>query len=114
MPSLTIRVAEQRPHRMTLHQPSSDLERPVGQVDDPVGPLALGLVGREDPSPPFEIDVPSLDSENLLRPATGLPADDQQVPEVLVPDLAEDPGVLLERDDHVPPAGPRLLDVSDG
>ena len=91
-----------------------DLERRVGQVDDPVGLLALGLVGGEDPAPAVEVDVAGLDGENLLGPAAGLPADDQQVPERLVLDSAEDPGVLPGRDDHVPPAGPGLLDVADG
>src|SRR5262249_23712617 len=57
-----------------------------------------------------EVDVAGLDGEGLLGPATGLPADDEQVSEGLVLDLPEDPGVLLGRDDYVPPARPRLLD----
>jgi hypothetical protein len=96
-----------------LHQPSGNLERTVGQVDDPVGPLALGLFGREYPAAALDIDVPGLDGEDLLGPAAGLPADDKQVPELLILDLAEDPGVLLGRDDYIPPAGSGLLNVVD-
>src|SRR5262245_27817524 len=33
---------------------------------------------------------------------------------VRVPDLAEDPVIVRGSDDHVAPAGPRLLDVADG
>lgn len=56
-----------------------------------MGLLALGLVGGEDPAPAIRIDMAGRDGEDLLGPAAGLPADDQQVPERPVLDLAEDP-----------------------
>src|SRR5208337_161912 len=114
MPGPAAGVAKQRPLGMSHHQPPSDLDRPIGEVDESVSLLALGLVGWEDPSPTVEVDVACFDGEDLLGAATGLPADNQQVSEFLVPDLAEDPGVLLGCDDDVPPAGSGLLDVANG
>src|SRR5690348_16409813 len=75
--------------------------------------LAFGVVGGEDPPPAVEVDVARLDGEHLLRPATGLPAHNKKLAELLGSDLADEPGVLRPRDDHVPSASPRFLDVAD-
>jgi hypothetical protein len=58
--------------------------------------------------------VAGFDDKDLLGPAAGLSADDKQVTKLLVLDLAEDPSVLLGRDDYVASTGPRVLDVADG
>jgi hypothetical protein len=48
----------------------------------------LASSGEKTHRPSLEVDVPCLDGEDLLEPAARLPADDQQVAELLVLDVA--------------------------
>jgi hypothetical protein len=56
--------------------------------------------------------VAGLDGQNLLGPAAGFPADDEEIMERFVRDLGKDPREFLRRDDHVPTAWPGFLDVT--
>ena len=103
---MAVRVAKQLAVGMPGHEASRDRERRLGQVNDAQSCLALRL--REDPSFVGQVDVTGLDSEGLLRPAAGLPGDNQQIAEVAVLRVVENFAELFWRDDELAPASGRF------
>ena len=83
MPGLAVGIPKERALRPASHEASGDLEGRVGEIDHTVTLLALGFLRREDPSSPGKVHVPCLDREDLLRAAARLPADGEEVSELL-------------------------------
>src|SRR5579884_1722676 len=101
-PGLAVAVAEERAARVLERQPPADLVGEVGQVDDADLAFALGLLRREDPA--LAAHVAILDAPDLLRPAASLPANVDEVAELLRRREVAHPLIRLEVDDVLAPA----------
>lgn len=99
-PGKPLAVSEKRACWVTEHEPTRDLQRGVGQVDDSRKLLTLALLGRKHPSGVRYIDVASFDDERLLRPSGSFPSNHEQVRELLAWHQLQERFELLGTDDH--------------
>lgn len=106
-------VSEDRPDFSFLRETTSHFECRIRQVDRSRLSFPFGLALGEQPASVLQIDMPSFESKQLLRPSTGFPREHQQIAKVLVLHQQQHSVVLFFRDEVFPLVGNRPLRMAN-